>query len=279
MNGLFAVQVISSFIIGGGFIALLSFIAERANSHFAGIVLAFPSTAALGFFFLGWTLSSDDVARIIPSTLIPLGLCLLFPVLYIFFAELLVNFCIRKVSQIAITFIVSTITWLVLASPLAISKFSSFTLGILGYLALAILANFLLHRKNYEKPPTLTYTLNQKIGRAVFIGLIIVLVVVLGRTLNPFWGGVFAMFPAAFSSSLMVLHWYYDPKSLLPTFQTIAIGSISIFMYSITVKFVFPWLGFVFGTFTAYSVSLITAAIISRVQLRQFTFGGQSDNF
>lgn len=54
---LFIIQLITSFLVGGAVIALLSFIAERVHKRIAGIVLAFPTTVALGFFFLGWTLS------------------------------------------------------------------------------------------------------------------------------------------------------------------------------------------------------------------------------
>jgi len=57
MNKLFIIQLITSFIVGGIVIAIISFVAEKANKKISGIILTFPTTMALGFFFLCWTLS------------------------------------------------------------------------------------------------------------------------------------------------------------------------------------------------------------------------------
>ena len=99
MNKLFVIQLAVSFIVGGGVVALLSFIAEKANKKIAGIILAFPTTVALGFFFLGWTLSPEAVAGVVPATLIPLGLSVLFAAVYGYVAEQAAKFIKNKISQ------------------------------------------------------------------------------------------------------------------------------------------------------------------------------------
>jgi len=53
MNKLFIIQLIISFIVGGGFVALLTIVAEKVNQRIAGIILTFPITAGLALFFLG----------------------------------------------------------------------------------------------------------------------------------------------------------------------------------------------------------------------------------
>ena len=120
------------------------------------------------------------------------------------------------------------------------------------------------HRKKYEKPVTFTYTLSQKLGRTAFVGLILVLVVFLGKTVSPFWGGILAMFPAAFSSVIMILHYYYGPKSLFPIMRNVALGSLSLFAYAITVMVVFPFFGFIVGTLIAYAVSVAVTLMLIR---------------
>ncbi len=266
MTFLFVIQLVSSFVVGGVVIALLSFLAERVSSRISGIILAFPSTVVLGFFFLGWAQSPEAVAKVIPATLIPLGLSVLFPVIYVFTASASIKFFHQKIFQIGFSFLLSVTVWLLLALPMAMLKLSNLFIGIAGYLALAIFSHFMLQRKDYIKPPFLSYSPGQKIGRAVFVGLMIAMVVFIAETLNPFWGGVFAMFPAAFSSSLVVLHWYYNPESLFPTVRKVAVGSISIFMYAITVMFVFPLFGFIWGTLIAFLVSFITTLVLSKIQ-------------
>jgi hypothetical protein len=266
LNKLFFIQIATSFILGGAGVALLSFIAERTSSRMAGIVLAFPSTGALGYFFLAWALSPEAVATVIPATFIPLGLTAMFPVFYTVSAEALSPHLRRKGYQVAVSFLVSTGCWLALAVPVALYKFSDLALGMSGYILLVLIADFLLHRRSHTKAPALSYTAGQKIGRAAFVGLIIVIVLVLGKTLDIVWGGVFAMFPAAFSSTLMLLHWYYDAKSVAAAAQNAPIGSLSICAYSIAVMFVFPRFGFIAGTVLAYCASLLTTFVLLKIQ-------------
>ncbi len=266
MNKLFFIQIAASFIVGGAGVAFLSFIAERVSSRTAGIVLAFPSTGALGYFFLAWALSPEAVARVIPATFIPLGLTAMFPVFYTYSAKALSPYLTKKGYQVAASFSLSTICWLALALPAALFKLSDFGLGMIGYVLLVIIADFLLHRRRYTKAPALSYTTGQKIGRAAFVGLIIATVLVLGKTLDVIWGGVFAMFPAAFSSTLMLLHWYYDSQSVSAAAQNAPIGSLSICVYSIAVMFAFPKFGFILGTVLAYCASLLTTLILLKLQ-------------
>ena len=63
MSKTFYVQLIISFIVGGVFIVFLTFIAEKVEDRISGIILLLPSTAALGFFFLSWSLSPGVVAN------------------------------------------------------------------------------------------------------------------------------------------------------------------------------------------------------------------------
>ncbi|QQR84037.1 hypothetical protein IPJ72_02475 [Candidatus Peregrinibacteria bacterium] len=272
MNKFFLIQLIVSFVVGGTVIALLSFIAEKANKRIAGIILAFPTTVALGFFFLGWTLSSNTVADVVPATLIPLGLSVLFVAVYVRIAEYSARIIRSKVWQIIVSFTLSIGLWFVLAIPFVILKINHLGIGVAGYLLLICIAHLLLQRKNHEKAVSLTYSVGQKISRAIFVGFIVFLVVLLGKLSNPFWGGMFAVFPAAFSSVLIILHWYHDPKSLSPTMQKVAIGSLSLFAYALTTIVVFPRFGFIVGTIFAYAVSLA-------VTLGLMTFESKSSIF
>jgi hypothetical protein len=278
LNKLFFIQIVASFVVGGVGVAFLSFIAERASSRMAGIVLAFPSTGALGYFFLAWALSPEAVAKVIPATFIPLGLTAMFPVFYTASARALAPYVAKKGCQVAASFSLSTLCWLALALPAALYKFSDFAVGMIVYILLVFVADFLLHRKRHTRAPALSYSTGQKIGRAAFVGLIIVIVLVLGKTLDVVWGGVFAMFPAAFSSTLMLLHWYYDAKSVAAAAQNAPIGSLSICVYSIAVMFVFPKFGFIVGTVLAYCASLLTTIILLKIQAgrRETTFSGSA---
>jgi len=268
MNSIFIIQLIVSFFVGGSFVAMLTFLAEKTTSRLSGIILSFPSTVVLGFFFLAWTQSPEEVARIVPATLIPMGITILFPVFYVYIARFGSLFIKQRLLHILFSFSISVSIWLLLALFVTEYKLSNLLYGIMGYLVLILIAYFFLRKPVTQQPQSHSYSVWQIIGRAVFIGFIIALVVYFGEFVNTFWGGVFAMFPAAFSSSLILIHWYHGPKNLLAIFKQIPLGSLSIVVYAIVVMFVFPVAGFIWGTLIALAASLITSALLSEF-LRQ----------
>lgn len=251
-------QLLVSFVVGGCLITLLSLIAEKVNENISGIIMMFPSTIVLGFFFLGYTTSANNVSTIIPATLVPLGIVIFSSVIYIYCSLFFVKYFKYKVSQIAATIIVSSIIWFILASPFAIFKFTNLVTGVIGFFVLITLSYIILNKKRPQhiisRP---IYNKTQITIRAIFTGFIIATVVFLGKTLNPFWGGVFTMFPAATFATLMILHFYYEPNQLFYFMKKAPIGSLSLFLYAISVMVFFPKYGIVIGSLFSYFVSLI----------------------
>lgn len=267
MNNLFIIQLITSFLVGGGFIALISLVAERVDEKLSGIILAFPSTLALGFFFLAWTTSPQTIAEIAPATLIPIGAAAIFPVFYLYSALYFENFKITKFLKIIFSFIISILLWFLLIIPMVIFHFSNILVGLIVYFILATISHHLLHKKNGgERAPVFKYTTFQKIFRAIFVGFIIATVVFLGKMLNPFLGGVFSIFPAVFSSTFMIFHWYYKPINLFPLAKKIPLGSFSLVVYALTAMYAFPVVGFMWGTIISYCASLIISTSLTRIQ-------------
>jgi hypothetical protein len=262
MNTLY-IQVAVSFIAGGLLITLLTLLAERTSSKVSGIVLSFPSTIALGYFFLGWTLSSEKVAMIAPTTMVAIGTIVPFAGVYVRTAKAISAYTNNKISQIALSLIASTTVWLAIVT--VIGKVSSPLIGLAGYLALAFIGTKLIPKSTSSPVVIKKYTVGQKTGRAIFIGCIIALVVLLGKTAGATWGGVFSVFPAALTSALVVIHWHYDTEKLSAMVQKVAIGSLSLLAYAITATLIFSKAGFVYGTLVSYIVSLGVTLILIRV--------------
>ena len=257
MDNALLIQLITSFIVGGAFIATLTFIAEQTNEKVSGIIRMLPSTAALGFFFLGWAVSAQKVAEIIPATLIPLGLVVFSSAIYIYTAGFIKKFVSSKLQQAILTTTISSLVWFIFAAPFALLRFSNLLIGIIGYAVLTIITHMLLQKDHGKERTTRpTYSLIQKICRAIFMGALVALVVFLGKTLNVFWGGIFTMFPAATFSALIFFHLHYPQKELFRFMKKAPIGSISLFVYAIAVMILFPKTGFIIGTLGAYILSL-----------------------
>ena len=184
----------------------------------------------------------------------------------IFFADRVKN----KIPQIFFSLLTSILIWFILASPFAIYKFSNILIGIIGFLIIITITHLILKSKNYElglvRPK---YTKTQMLIRALFTGSIIATVVLLGKTLNPFWGGIFTMFPAATFATLIILHFYYAPKQLFYFMKNAPLGSISLFIYAISIMLLFPKLGIWTGTLISYCISLTFGLLLIIYKLRQ----------
>ncbi len=257
MNSTLVIQLLVSFIVGGFFITLLALIAERANENISGIIMMFPSTIVLGFFFLGITTSAEKVALVVPATLIPLGIVVFSSVIYIYSSIFFSNYIKSKIGQIIITFLVNSSIWFVLASPFALWKFQNLFLGIIGFFILITMAHIILNKHAFhEKVIRLKYSKIQIVMRAVFTGGIIATVVFFCKVFNPFWGGVFTMYPAATFATLLIFHFYYEPRQLFYFMKKAPLGSLSLFVYAISAMLLFPKAGVIMGTIASYAISL-----------------------
>ncbi len=270
MTTILLTQLFVSFFAGGAFITLLSLIAERTNQHISGIIMMFPTTLVLGFLFLGMTTSAGHVSAVIPATLIPLGIIIFSSVTYIYCSIYFTSRIRGKIRQIGCSLCTSALIWFVLAAPFAIYQFSNLLIGVFGFFVIILVTHFILQSKSYEAPLTRpAYTKMQILIRALFTGSIIATVVFLGKTLNPFWGGIFTMFPAATFATLVILHFYYEPRQLFYFMKNAPLGSVSLFIYAISIMIVFPRLGIWAGTLVSYSISLAFSLLLIRYKLRQ----------
>ena len=270
MTSVLLAQVLVSFFVGGSLITLLSLIAEKSNQHISGVIMMFPTTLVLGFFFLGLTTNAENVSNVIPATLIPLGIVIFSSVIYIYCSLFFASKVKNKLPQIFCSLLTSIVIWFILASPFAIYKFSNKLIGIIGFLIIVTITHLILRSKHYELSLTRPkYTKRQILIRALFTGSIIATVVLLGKTLNPFWGGIFTMFPAATFATLIILHFYYAPRQLFYFMKSAPLGSISLFIYAISIMLLFPKLGIWTGTLISYVISLTFGLLLIKYKLRQ----------
>ena len=270
MTSVLFAQLLASFFVGGLLITFLSLLAEKTNQHISGIIMMFPTTLVLGFFFLGFATSAENVSHVIPATLIPLGLVIFSSVIYIYCSMFFVSKVKHKISQIVCSLLTSIVIWFVLACPFAIYKFSNTLVGILGFSTIVTITHLVLRSKQNEfslqRPK---YSKRQIFLRALFTGSIIAMVVFLGKTVNPFWAGIFTMFPAATFATLVILHFYYEPRQLFYFMKSAPLGSISLFIYTISVMLLFPQLDIWVGTLISYIISLAFGLLLIKYKLNQ----------
>jgi len=250
--------------VGGIVIALLSFLVERADKKIAGIILSLPSTAVISYIFIAWTISPEAVGAIAPASLATCGSTIIFTTVYIYLAKIKLS----KIKSICLSLIGALLVWFLLSVPLAVYKLDNIIIGFLLYFITICIAYYFLTIKNQEQKSSdlLTYTTSQKIGRAIIAGLIISLSVFLSKIINPFWGGIFSGFPAAFSSTFLILHWYYGSHMLFKVAKTMPIGSLVYIPFIIASHWTYPAFGIFGGTIFAYFFALVAFFALIKLQ-------------
>jgi hypothetical protein len=268
MQSIFLFQLTLSVTIGGAFVAVLSFIAESANKKIAGPVLALPSTAAIGLFFIGWTVSPQAVADIAPATILALGTIPLFTASYLYLSRIK----LKKWQSIFLSTTGALLVWFGLSIPLALFKFSSLFWALAGYLILTFIAYYLItvRVRVSSRQIVANYSAQEKLVRAVLGGFIIGLAIYLANVLNPFWGGIFAAFPALFVSTLTILHRHHDSSFLFRTFHNSPLGILVSLIYILAVMFTYPAYGIIWGTLLAYLTPLALLLIFHLINKESF---------
>lgn len=260
MDKFFILQLVISFLVGGGFIATQSLVAERVSGKIAAIILAIPSTAAISFFFIGWVLSPQHIAEIAPLAIMGTAIVFIFVTTYLYLSKIKLP---KKLSML-VSVVGAFAVWFGFSIPLARAQFSNLIVAFAACIIAASIAYYFVTvlPKGHGEQPYVKYTKLQMFGRALFAGCIITLAVFLSKTLNPFWGGIFSVFPAAFTSTFLILHWYYDSSFLFRTFKNIPLSSLNFIAFTFTAKYTFPAFGIIGGLATAYLASLVVFLIL-----------------
>jgi len=264
----FTIKIVISFIFGAIFLSLLLYFAEKSNKKISGIIITFPSTMVLSFFFIGWTISSKVVIKIVPLTIIILGLDVFFIIIYPFIASYVKNKIKNKLLQILITLFLSLSVWFILSILFFQYKINNLFVSILIYLFFVVMSKIIISkkiRKIDKKTTKIKYSFSQIIFRALFMGFIITLSVFLSKVLDPFLGAIFAVFPAAFVSMIIIIHYNYDSNFLFYFLENVSIGSLNLFLYAIMTIYTFKCFGFVFGTLTNIFLAIIVIYLLTKI--------------
>lgn len=239
--------------VGGIWIALTTVLAQKSGSRLGGFIGGLPSTAAISLFFIGLTQSPETAAR--AATIFPLG--------YIFTGMFLVLFALLCRLGFWTALLLSLSAWFGLSACAVVFRPENFPLFVGIYILFFIAAVYLLEFK-MRLPSTgaekLKHSFGQVLGSAVFGGLIVAFAVFLSRVGGPVFGGVFSAFPAVFISVLVISYKTGSLKlSRAMTKPLLVTGMITILLYAISVKFLYPEYGIWLGTLGALLISAASA--------------------
>lgn len=264
MDSNFITQLISSFAFGGILVAMQATIAERANKKLAGLVLTFPSTAIVSFFFIWQVLSVQDFQCALAPVPATMGISLLFIYVYIKSFQTVQKLNLQKSMQILLAILISISFWALCAIAILKSQLTNIWFSLCISTLLILATKFLLSRETLctQPLPDIRYNWLQKLLRIVFSGGVISTTVFLAKTMGPIWGGIFSMFPAAYISSLLMYSPNYNHRFMYRAYYSAPKGILGLLIFTFVALWTFPLFGNIVGTLAAVFSSFIYSFLI-----------------
>ncbi|MCX6560210.1 MAG: DUF3147 family protein [Candidatus Aminicenantes bacterium] len=256
IDSAFLWRLLLSFLVGGGWIAAATLAADRLGSRIGGFLSGLPSTVVVTFFFIGLGQGTEAAAQ--ATTVFPMA----FAVTGLF----LLAFAVLSRGSFAAGFSAALVLWVVLSALILILKPNRFGWSLAVY-AVVLAASIGLTGSVLRLPKAQhgggRHSPLQVAARAVFGGLIIVVAVLLSRIGGPVFGGVFAGFPAVFVSTLVIgfrEHGLDFARAIVrPMLLT---GMITIGIYGIGVRLLYPVFGLIRGTVLSFLLSLVAGVFV-----------------
>jgi hypothetical protein len=257
MDGVFLFKLALSFLIGGIWVISSTIAADRLGPKIGGLIAGLPSTVMFGLFFLAWTQSASAGAAATTVTPMAAGFTCLFILTYC----LLVNRSFWGALVGALTL------WTTLAFGIIQFHFQSFPLSLVGYILLFCFSLYLLEYKltiRSIKGKKVTYTPKHILIRGLISGTIVALAVYCGKIAGPTIGGMFSMFPAMFTSTILITYFTQGAQFSAATMKSTMVSAITTVVYAIMVRYTYIPMGIIFGTLISIIVSFACGYFIYR---------------
>jgi len=264
MDGVFLFKLALSFLVGGIWVIAATMTADRLGPKIGGLIAGLPSTAMIGLFFLAWT--QNPAAGAAATTVMPMtaGFTCFFILTYCAF--------VSRNFWGAIT--TALFLWVILAFGMIKLHLQSFTLSLFGYILLfgatLYLLEYGLHIRSVPGKK-ITYTSPQIIMRGLASGTIIALAVYLGKIGGPTLGGMFSMFPAMFTSTILITYFSQGAQFSSAIMKSSMVSAITTVIYAIAVRYTYIPAGIVLGTLISIAISFTSGYFIYKFFIKKLT--------
>jgi hypothetical protein len=255
MDQIFLTKLIISFFVGGCWVVTATVLADKFGPKFGGLIAGLPSTVMFGLFFLAWT--QTPAAAVQATTIIPMvgGINSLFLLVYVLLVK----------KNVWLGLLSSLVVWSVCSFLLVFFHFRDLAVALVSYLLLLSSTFYFMEYRLKIKTVTgkkVTYTPMVIILRALISGLIVAFTVWVGKIGGPILGGMFSAFPAMFMSTMLVTYFAHGAEFSAATVKSSMIGSASVIVYALAVRYTYLSLGIGQGTLIAIFVSFATGFVI-----------------
>lgn len=264
MEGVFLVKLALSFSVGALWAVFAVFLAEKYGTRIGGLVTGLPSTIIFGLFFIAWT--QNPKVAVEATTIVPIvgGINCLFLATYIYFAK----------NGLRVSLLSSLLLWSLLSLSLVLTGFNNYPISLISYMILLPVSYYLVQYKFNVKSVQgirIVYTPNIILFRGILSGSVVALAVLAAKLGGPSIGGMFSMFPAMFTSTILIIHFSHGPSFSSATMKSAMLSAISVIVYSIVARYTYQNIGIVRGTLVSLTISFATGYLIYRYLIKRFS--------
>jgi hypothetical protein len=253
----FYFKLVLSFLVGGAFIAFTIWLSEKYGSKLGGVIIGLPSTSLMGLLFIA--LASGDSVAVAAVPIMPAvaGVNSVFVALFILLH--------KHGWQQALA--ASFLFWLLAICLLLSLHLDNLAISIaIAAILYAISASY-LRRFPHRKADVHKSSAKEFLARSAFAGSMVAAAVLLAKINGPLWGGVFANFPAAFLSTLLLVSGKHGKEFAASMGRTMAFASIAAVCFSLAFYFSVIPLGLAAGTALSLFVSILAGLAIYKLAL------------
>jgi len=253
----FYLKLLLSFLVGGAYIAFTVWLSEKFGSKLGGIAIGLPSTSLMGLLFIAWSQGESAAVSAVPIMPAVAGVNSIFVAFFI----LLYKAGWKRALAVSFAF------WLLANLVLVLLPMDSLWLSLALAAALYLISARWLGRFPHRKLPAHRTSGREFLFRSIFAGAAVAGAVLLAKSLGPLWGGVFANFPAAFLSTLILVSRKHGEDFTASICRSMAFASIASVSFVVAFYFLVPSAGLAIGTAAAMLSSACVGYAIYRFVL------------
>lgn len=251
-------EIVLPFILSALIVILITIIAEKYGTKVGGIIGTLPTTIIVAYVFIalnqGVKFASDSVA-VVPAEM---GVNLVF----------ICVFAILAYRSTLVALAASFFVWIILSGILLFLDMHYIYASLVIFTVSMIFTFVVLEKKFKIKSQgkrVVHYTPVKILLRGILTGAIITISVLLSN-FGEVLSGIFVVFPAILSSTMIITVKEHGPDFSAGIAKSMIFGSWSVMSYAACIHFLYPIYDIFWGSVFAFIISVIVTLIIFKLR-------------
>jgi len=248
------IQLVLPFFLSALIVVLITVVAEKFGTKVGGILGTLPSTIIVAYVFIALNKGVDFASNSVSVVPAEMGVNLVFLVLFIYLLYRSLN----------VALVVGFSFWIVLSSILYLTDLQDIYISFLVY-SVSMFATFVLLERVVKiksvSKRKVHYTTRKILFRGVLTGFIITISVLLSNV-GEVLSGIFSIFPAIFTSTMIITYRDHGPDFSAGMAKSMILGSWSVMSYAVAIHFLYPLYGILVGSIVGFLFSLFVTVVI-----------------